>query len=55
MHYRWDMARKTITTSIENELIKSLKYMAADTERQLNDLLEEAIRDLLKKHEKKDK
>ena len=49
------MARKTITTSIENELVKSLKYLAADTERQLNDLLEEAIRDLLKKHEKKDK
>jgi predicted transcriptional regulator len=49
------MARKTITTSIENELIKSLKHLAADTERQLNDLLEEAIRDLLKKHETKDK
>jgi predicted transcriptional regulator len=47
------MARKTITTSIENELIKGLKYLAADSERQLNDLLEEAIRDLLKKHEKK--
>ena len=49
------MARKTITTSIEAELIKSLKYLAADTERQLNDLLEEAIMDLLKKHENKPK
>ena len=49
------MARKTITTSIETELVKSLKYLAADTERQLNDLLEEAIRDLLKKHENKHK
>jgi hypothetical protein len=49
------MARKTVTTSIESELIKSLKYMAADTERQLNDLWEEAIRDLLRKREKKAK
>ena len=47
------MARKNITSSIEIELIKKLKYLAADTERPLNDLLEEAIRDLLKKNEKK--
>jgi len=55
MHYRLNMARKTITTNIENESVKSLKYLAADTERQLNDLLEEAIRNLLKKHDKKAK
>ena len=55
MHYRYNMARKTITTSIETELIKNLKYLAVDTERQLNDLLEEAIRLLLKKYEKQPK
>ena len=48
------MARKIITTSIESELIRRLKYLSADTERKLNDLLEEAIQDLLKKHEEKD-
>ena len=49
------MARKNITSSIEIELIKKLKYLAADTEKPLNNLLEEAIRDLLKKYEKKAK
>ena len=49
------MARKNITSSIEIELIKKLKYLAVDTERPLNNLLEEAIRDLLKKYEKKPK
>ena len=47
------MARKNITSSIETELIKKLKYLAADTERPLNDLLEEAIQDLLKKYKTK--
>lgn len=49
------MPRKTITTTIEIELIKKLKYLAADTDRPINDLLEEAIRDLLIKHDKKPK
>ena len=49
------MARKNITSSIETELIKSLKHLAVDTEKALNDLLEEAISDLLKKYEKKAK
>jgi hypothetical protein len=46
------MARKTITTSIEADLIKRLKYLSADSDRALNDLLEEAIRLLLHKYEK---
>jgi len=46
------MARKNITSRIETELIKKLKYLAADTEKRLNDLLEEAIKDLLKKYKK---
>ena len=47
------MARKNITSSIETDLIKKLKYLAVDLSKPLNELLEEAIRDLLKKHEKK--
>ncbi len=43
------------TTRIESELIRRLKYLSADTERNLNDLLEEAIRILLEKYENKDK
>ena len=49
------MERKNITSSIKTDLIKKLKYLAADTDRPLNSLLEEAIRDLLKKFEKKAK
>ena len=49
------MARKTFTTRIETELIRKLKYLSADTDRNMNDLLEEAIRDILKKLEKKSK
>ena len=49
------MARKNITSSIENDLIKKLKHLAVDTEKALNDLLEEAISDLLEKYEKKTK
>ena len=47
------MARKPFTTRIETELIRRLKHLHADTDRPLNDLLEEAIKLLLKKHEKK--
>ena len=47
------MARKNITSSIETGLIKKLKYLAAYNERPLNNLLEEAIQDLLKKYERK--
>ena len=49
------MARKNITTSIDTDLIKKLKYLAIDTDKPLNELHEEAIKDLLKKYEKKTK
>lgn len=49
------MTRKPLSTKIDNDLQKSVKKLAIDLERPLNDLLEEAIRDLLKKYEKKDK
>ena len=49
------MARKNITTSIEAELIRKLKYLAADTGKPLNELHEEALQDLLKKFERHSK
>ena len=47
------MARKPLSTTIEDHLLKSAKKLAIDLERPLNDVLEEAIQDLLKKYEKK--
>ncbi len=49
------ITRKNMTTSIKNDLQKEVKKLTIDLERPLNDLLEEAIQDLLKKYEKKDK
>jgi len=46
------MTRKALSTKIENELQKDIKKLAIDLERPLNDLLEEAIQDVLKKYEK---
>ena len=47
------MARKNLTTSIENDLQKEIKKLAIDQERPFNNLIEEALRDLLKKYEDK--
>ena len=47
------MTRKPLSTRIENHLQKENKKLAIDLEKPLNDLLEEAIQDLLKKYEKK--
>ena len=49
------MPRKTITSSIENDLIKRIKHLAVDLEKPLNELLEAAIKDFLKRYEKKAK
>ena len=49
------MARKNVTTSIETNLIKKLKYLAVDLSKPLNERFEEAIKDLLNKYEKKSK
>jgi len=38
---------------LDRELIKNLRILAAKQEKKQNDLLEEAIKDLLKKYEKK--
>ncbi len=49
------MARKPLSTRIENDLQKEVKKLAIDLEKPLNDLLEEAIKDILEKYEKKNK
>jgi len=49
------MARKPLSTKIENDLQKELKKLAIDLERPFNDVLEEAIKDFLKKYKEKDK
>ena len=45
--------KKMFATTIDNDLLKDLKHLGVDTELALSKLLEEAIRDLLKKYEKK--
>ena len=47
------MEKKMFSTRIDSGLLKLAKKLAIDLERPLNDLLEEALKDLLKKHEKK--
>jgi len=49
------MPRKPFATRIEKDLQKEIKKLAIDLERPLNDLLEESIRDTLKKYQKKPK
>lgn len=40
------------TTQLNNELLKDFKKLAIDLERPINDILEEAMKDLLAKYEK---
>ena len=47
------MARKPLSTRIENDLQKEIKKLAIDLEKPLNDILEEAIKDFLKKYNEK--
>jgi predicted HicB family RNase H-like nuclease len=42
-----------INTTISTDLVRSIKVLAAQKGIRLNQLLEEAIQDLLKKYEKK--
>ena len=46
--------RKMYNTTLNIDLLRKLKILAAQTDRRQNDLLEEAIADLLEKYEKKD-
>jgi len=45
------MEKKMFSTRMNLDLLKRAKKLAVDLERPLNDLLEEAIQDLLKKYE----
>ncbi len=49
------MAKKNLSTRVENDLQKEIKKLAIDLERPFNDLLEEAIKDLLDKYKKSKK
>ncbi|UCF84728.1 MAG: hypothetical protein JSV50_03605 [Desulfobacteraceae bacterium] len=49
------MPKILYNTRLEKELIKEFKILAIRQEKRQNELLEEAIRDLLKKYEKKAK
>ena len=45
--------RKGYNTTLRADLMKRLRILAAELERRQNELLEEAILDLLKKYQKK--
>jgi len=45
--------RKMYNTTIDSELIRQIKILAAQLEKRQNDLIEEAIEDLLKKYASK--
>ena len=47
--------RTYYNTSVDSDLLKRLKILAIEVSKRQNDLLEEAIQDLLKKYEKKAK
>ena len=49
------MEKKHVTFRIDPAMIKKLKFLAVDQERTLTDIFLEAIRDLLKKYDKKAK
>ena len=44
------MSKKPLSTRIDNDLQKEIKKLAIDLEMPLNDLFEEALRDILGKH-----
>jgi predicted transcriptional regulator len=45
--------RKMYNTTLDSELIRQIKILAAQMEKRQNDLLEEAIQDLLQKYQGK--
>ena len=47
--------RKMYNTTLDSELIKEIRILAAQLEKRQNDLLEEAIQDLLKKYMSKNR
>jgi hypothetical protein len=49
------LERKNYNTTLRTDLIKKLKFLAVKEDARANDLLEEAIEDLLVKYENKSK
>jgi len=47
--------RKNYNTTLRVDLIKKLKFLSVEEDARVNDLLEEAIEDLLIKYENKSK
>ena len=47
------MDKKIFSTTLNNDLLKEFKKLCIDLERPINDLLEEAMADLLKKYKQK--
>jgi len=47
--------KKMFATRIDPAVLKELKHLSVDAEKPISDLTEEAIRDLLKKYDKKNK
>ncbi len=47
--------RKTYSHTLDQDLMKEIKHLAVDEDRNVNDVLEEAIRDVVQKHKKKRK
>ena len=45
--------KKIISTRIEIECLKQLKHLAVDTDKSLGELLEEAIKDIVRKYKRK--
>ncbi len=50
-----DEQRKNYNTTLKASIIKKLKILSAEIDKRQNDLLEEAIEDLLKKYGNQDK
>ncbi|MFA5195937.1 MAG: hypothetical protein WC401_09105 [Bacteroidales bacterium] len=46
------MKKKMFTNQINTDLLKNFKKLAIDLERPINDVLEEAMRNLLKNYDK---
>jgi len=47
--------KKTFSTRIDDDRLKALKHLAVDTDKSLGELLEEAIKDLIRKYEAESK
>ena len=52
MYYKYYIMskKKTFSTRIDQDLLKALKHLAVDLDKSLGALLEEAVKDLLRKY-----